>query len=49
MKYIYPHPKNDTFSEFRYLANGGWPGKENTDAESGGPGTVYPKNPSKYT
>ena len=33
--------KNDTFSEFRYLANGGWPGKENTDAESGGPGTVY--------
>ncbi|XP_076091252.1 uncharacterized protein LOC143063127 [Mytilus galloprovincialis] len=31
--------KNDTFSEFRYLANGGWPGLEN--AEVGGPGTVY--------
>ena len=33
--------KNDTFSEFRYLANGGLPGKENTDAEVGGPGTIY--------
>ena len=33
--------QNTTFSEFRYLSNGGWPGRECDDCESGGPGTVF--------
>jgi hypothetical protein len=30
--------QNETFSEFRFLARGGWPGDEDDDSESGGPG-----------
>ena len=33
--------KNMTFSEFRYLANGGHPGRECDECEAGGPGTVF--------
>lgn len=33
--------KNSTFSEFRYLSNGGWPGRECDECEAGGPGTVF--------
>jgi hypothetical protein len=33
--------QNETFSEFRFLARGGWPGDEDDDSESGGPGTIY--------
>lgn len=33
--------ENTTFSEFRYLANGGWPGRECDECEAGGPGTVF--------
>lgn len=35
--------QNKTFSEFRYLSNGGWPGlvSEISRSESGGPGTVF--------
>ena len=33
--------ENVTFSEFRYLANGGYPGRECDECEAGGPGTVY--------
>lgn len=32
---------NVTFSEFRYLANGGWPGRECSSCEAGGPGTIF--------
>ena len=32
---------NRTFSEFRYLAGGGWPGRECAECEAGGPGTVF--------
>ena len=32
---------NRTFSEFRYLAAGGWPGRECAECEAGGPGTVF--------
>ena len=32
---------NRTFSEFRYLASGGWPGRECVGCEAGGPGTVF--------
>ena len=33
--------RNVTFSEFRYLANGGLPGRECDVCEPGGPGTVF--------
>ncbi|KAK3576661.1 hypothetical protein CHS0354_004945 [Potamilus streckersoni] len=33
--------ENTTFSEFRYLANGGWPGMNCNTCEGGGPGTVF--------
>lgn len=33
--------QNKTFSEFRYLANGGWPGLDTGLNEGGGPGTVF--------
>ena len=33
--------ENTTFSEFRYLANGGLPGRECEVCEAGGPGTVF--------
>ena len=32
---------NTTFSEFRYLSNGGWPGRICAICEAGGPGTVF--------
>lgn len=33
--------RNVTFSEFRYLASGGLPGRVCDDCEAGGPGTVF--------
>ncbi|WAR26294.1 hypothetical protein MAR_011998 [Mya arenaria] len=33
--------KNTTFTEFRYLANGGWPGTACGGCEAGGPGTAF--------
>lgn len=36
--------ENTTFSEFRYLANGGWPGRaceDGEECEAGGPGTAF--------
>ncbi|KAL4226615.1 hypothetical protein ACF0H5_014598 [Mactra antiquata] len=44
---IYFHD-NATFSEFRTLANGGYPGRECDDCEAGGPGTVFMYNEAEH-